>query len=47
MEPTSTRERVRSLRDRVQKSADLELVMSELKAILDGECSELAKAEVG
>jgi|GEM_PF-2286370 len=47
MEPTGTRERIKSLRERLQKSADLESVKGELKGILDGECSELAKAEVG
>ncbi len=41
------RERVRILRQQLQSSADLESVMSELREILESECKELAKAEVG
>lgn len=43
----ANRERVRALRERLARSGDLEAVIAEVREILESECKELAKAEVG
>ena len=47
MEAGKHRKRVRALRERLAESGDLQAVKEELKEILESECTELAKAEVG